>query len=430
MTEPRYSWDESRPIHDFDYICGLGGYDYPHVLHRELEIRLVCKAFDHAMTRLYFQHKYATFHTWENTATSRLQEYIIEEGAKFAPCIKRLRIMLSESRLSPDGLFEKRDVENNPGLAGKLALLVANTSAFVPRIEEAVSELPTLKRLVITLEENWRSAPLEVDQRDDEDYGLKLDLDFLQLIRSNIASIFSSPRVHLPLLTYLRLTLPSAYDIAIIGACIQDDMAMQLRHLFLEYIDGTGPFGDRAYDLDERSVNDDHGTPLYSNLQTRFPNTDYMDGICTLVSRCRNLESLGLKGTQYCNLESLMWRPTGDGLKTLYIHRARTPSSVLLALLSPSTSIPESSSSSRIVSVELSDVDLHGSAWGTIFDHLGYSPLLAYFDVKDILTGRSDQGSLVNLIRKVDAREGYLGEDLQDLYRESLDSFLNGESNG
>ena len=111
------------------------------------------------MTRLYFQHKYATFHTWENTATSRLQEYIIEEGAKFAPCIKRLRIMLSESRLSPDGLFEKRDVENNPGLAGKLALLVANTSALVPRIEEAVSELPTLKLLVITLEENWRSAP-------------------------------------------------------------------------------------------------------------------------------------------------------------------------------------------------------------------------------------------------------------------------------
>ena len=398
-------------------MCGLGGYDYPHVLHRELELRLVCKAFDHAMTRLYFQHKYATFRTWENTATSRLQKYIIEEGAKFPPCIKRLQIMLSESRLSPDGLFEKRDVENNPGLAGKLALLVANTSAFVPRIEEAVSKSPTLKRLVVTLEENWRSAPLEVDQRDDEDYGLKLDLDFLQLIRSNIASIFSSPRVHLPLLTYLRLTLPSAYDIATIGACIRDEMAMQLRHLFLEFIDGTGPGGDRAYDFDERSINDEHGSPLYSNLQTRFPNTDYMDGICTLVSRCRNLESLGLKGTQYCNLESLVWRPT-KGLKSLYLHRTRTPSSVVLALLSPSTGISESSSTSRIVSVEFSDVDLHGSAWSTIFDHLGSSPLLAYVDVKDIPIGRSDQRSVFNMISKVDAREGYLGEDLQDLYRE------------
>jgi len=401
-------------------MCGLGGYDYPHVLHRELELRLVCKAFDHAMTRLYFQHKYATFRTWENTATSRLQKYIIEEGAKFPPCIKRLQIMLSESRLSPDGLFEKRDVENNPGLAGKLALLVANTSAFVPRIEEAVSKSPTLKRLVITLEENWRSAPLEVDQRDDEDCGLKLDLDFLQLIRSNIASIFSSPRVHLTLLTYLRLTLPSAYDIATIGACIRDDMAMQLRHLFLEYIDGTGPGGDRAYDFDERSINDEHGSPLYSNLQTRFPNTDYMDGICTLVSRCRNLESLGLKGTQYCNLESLVWRPTKDGLRNLYIDRVRTPSLVLLALLSPSTGISESSSTSRIVSVDLSDVDLHGSAWSTIYDHLGSSPLLAYVDVKDIPIGRSDQRSVFNMISKVDAREGYLGEDLQDLYRENL----------
>ena len=251
MTEPRYSWDERSLIHDFDYTCGLGGYDYPHVLHRELELRLVCKGFDHAMTRLYFQHNHATFHTWENTATSRLQKYIIDGKAKFAPCIKRLRIVLSESRLSPDGLFEKRDADNDTGLAGKLALLVANTSAFVPRIEEAVSKLPTLKRLVFMLEEIWRSAPLEVDQRDDEEYGLKLDLDFLQLIRSSVASIFSSPRVHLPLLTYLRLTLPSAYDIATIGACIQDDMAMQLRHLFLEYIDGTGP------DFEE------HGSPLY-----------------------------------------------------------------------------------------------------------------------------------------------------------------------
>ena len=420
MTEPRYPWDESSLIHDFDYICCLGVYDHPHVLHRELELRLVCKAFDHAMTRLYFQHKYATFRTWENTATSRLQKYIIEEGAKFPPCIKRLQIMLSESRLSPDGLFEKRDVENNPGLAGKLALLVANTSAFVPRIEEAVSKSPTLKRLVITLEENWRSAPLEVDQRDDEDCGLKLDLDFLQLIRSNIASIFSSPRVHLTLLTYLRLTLPSAYDIATIGACIRDDMAMQLRHLFLEYIDGTGPGGDRAYDFDERSINDEHGSPLYSNLQTRFPNTDYMNGICTLVSRCRNLESLGLRGTQYCNLESLVWRPTKDGLRNLYIDRVRTPSLVLLALLSPSTGISESSSTSRIVSVDLSDVDLHGSAWSTIYDHLGSSPLLAYVDVKDIPIGRSDQRSVFNMISKVDAREGYLGEDLQDLYRENL----------
>jgi len=49
---------------------------------------------------------------------------------------------------------------------------------------------------------------------------------------------------------------------------------------------------------------------------------------------------------------------------------------------------------------------------------LGSSPLLAYVDVKDIPIGRSDQRSVFNMISKVDAREGYLGEDLQDLYRE------------
>ena len=224
--------------------------------------------------------------------------------------------MLSESRLSAEGLFEKRDTENRTGLAGKLALLVANTSAFIHRIEEAVSKLPTLKRLDVTLEENWRSAPLEVDRREGEDCSLKLDLDFMQLIPSNIVSIFSSPRVHLPLLTYLGLTLLSAYDIETVGACIQDDMAMQLRHLFLEYIDDTGPGGDRAYEFDARYNDDEHSSPHYSNLQKHFPNMDNMDGIRSLVSRCRNLESLGLRGTQCCNLKSLIWRPIKDGLKS------------------------------------------------------------------------------------------------------------------
>ncbi|KAH6882813.1 hypothetical protein BKA58DRAFT_434574 [Alternaria rosae] len=320
--------------------------------------------------------------------------------------------MLSELRLSPEGLFEKRDTENGTGLAGKLALLVANTFAFIPRIEEAVSKLPTLKRLDVALEENWRSAPLEVDQRDGEDYGLKLDLDFLQLVRSNIASIFSSPRVHLPLLTHLQLTLPSAYDIAIIGACIQNDMAMQLRHLFLEYIDGTGPGGDRAYEFDTRYNDDEHSGPHYSNFQKHFPNTDNMDGIRSFVSRCRNLESLGLRSTQCCNLKSLIWRPIKDGLKSLYINRAITTSSALLSFLSLSTGISESESTSKIVSVELVDVGLQDTAWSSIFDYLGSSALLSYVDVKDVVMERSDRRSVFNVINRMNAQKGHVGEEL------------------
>jgi len=133
---------------------------------------------------------------------------------------------------------------------------------------------------------------------------------------------------------------------------------------------------------------------------------DYMDDICTLVSRCRNLESLGLKGTQYCNLESLVWRPTKDGLRSLDLHRATMTSSTLFSLLSPSTGFSESASTSKIVSVKLSDVELQDASLSTIFDHLGSSPLLADVEVKGIVMGRNDRRSVVSVIKKMNARKG------------------------
>ena len=438
-------------VRDFDHGQGFSDGD--------LDLRLVCRAFDRAMTRVYFQHEYAKFHAWKDTAAQRLQECVIDEGAVLAPHVRRMQIKLSKTFSSGKSLFGK-NIDNEDevlrtryGEPLNLTTLVANVSAFVVKLEAAFFRLSKLERLAITLKEEWRSeANSHVGcndgcEEDDVEYGLVLNLDLLHLVRTNIARAFSSPRIHLPLLTHLRLTLPSVYDLATIGAHISDDVAMQLQHLYLEYIDGTGPWGDILYSRDrigEWEEGGDNEYHPYSNLQQCFPNTDYMGHLCAFISRCHNLKSLDLRGTQCMDLDALVWRPTNTGLEKLYLSRATMTASILVSLLSPCAS---GSATSSIVDLKLLRVEVADGTWATVFEHLLPSPSLELLYVDDACYDRNrksahlatderlmwdecrviwseeeqDLRSLRDLARMVAARGGDVGWILDELENEMND---------
>lgn len=270
-----------------------------------------------------------------------------------------------------------------------------NTSsrAFLPMLENVVARLPKLERIVAVLSEDWRSnGPAYPDsdtsepgEGEIEDLGLILELDLLELVRHSIADIFSSPRVNLPCLTYLRLTLPCAYDFAIISTKISNALALQLRHLYLEYVDGTGPGGDLYYTSDWQGNSDSEGDEEhpFSNLQNRFANTAYMRDMCELINRCCNLESLGLHCTQSMSLDFLDWQPTSNGLKNIYIARAITSADKLLSLLSADT----------LMAFHIENISLESGTWESVFEHLLSCPSLIYFHVYNLIYAKYGESS-------------------------------------
>jgi hypothetical protein len=175
------------------------------------------------------------------------------------------------------------------------------------------------------------------------------------------------------------------YDLATIGANISDDVAMQLQHLYLEYIDGTGQGRDISYTEDVLGSFDDDGNNdqhVYSNLQKRFPNTEHMKDLCAFISRCHNLKPLSLSGTRCLDLDSLIWQPTSTGLENLHIDRGAVTASTLLSLLSPSASAP--ASTPNIATFTIFNTQLEDGTWSTVFEHLMLSPSLVYIYVYEI----------------------------------------------
>jgi hypothetical protein len=422
----------------FDIVRGVAHPDYWYQIRPgDINLRLVCKAFDRAMTRAYFQNEAALFCAGQDDAAKRLQKFIIDEQTTIAPHITCLEIALSGAE---DSSLEYQKQDANPEASNKLA---ANLRKFLPKLEDAISRLRKLQSFTVNVKEALRSEPPKDYDSDDEvrrkEHGPIVDLELIELIRRNISCVLCSPRVELRMLTHLHLTLFCAYDIATIGTHVSDDLATQLRHLHLEYTDGTGQAGSLQYTTQSGTIDENEPDYMpYSNLQRRFPNKDYMKGICTLISRCRNLKSLSLVGTQCLNLESLDWKPMNVGLENVYMSRVVATSGTLIALLSPYAS--SDTPSSNIVTFDIKDVQLWDRTWGAVFDHLALSPLLRYLDVYNLVyasagdsaeiatpSGRpfenysviwseeeDDERSLWRLIRKVEERGGSHSIDIED----------------
>jgi hypothetical protein len=386
-------------IHTFDFIRGVGRNNFGYRMNRwprpgDLRLRLVSRAFNRALTRVYFQHEFAIFHACKGSTALFIKERFLSEQSTLVPFVTRLRVQLSfDNSYGSKSIFSKKyEAGDFPNQDVSPAYLVE----FFNELDSVVAKLPMLERLVIDINEDWSSSgPSEedsdFDQNDEVQYGGQvplLDLELLSRVRNSIANVFSCPSNNLEFLTYLRLTLPCAFDFATIGAHISTASAMRLRHLYLEYIDGTGPGGDLYYTRSwegEEDLDGDEDYP-YSNLQRRVPNVSYARAVCDLMQRCQNLESFGFAGTQCLDFRSLDWRPKKDGLRNLYISRAlMTVNSILQLLSSLDTDI------SKITAFQIEDVRLLDGTWAQIWEHLLKCSSLRYLHIYNLVYDREGE---------------------------------------
>ncbi|CZR66774.1 uncharacterized protein PAC_16675 [Phialocephala subalpina] len=214
-----------------------------------------------------------------------------------------------------------------------------------------------------------------------------LNLDLLTTLRTTLSSALSTnPCSHL---TELRLSLPCTYDFVDVSENIPDSLLAQLKTLFLAITDATGPGGAKEYLIWAEEDDDGDDRFPFSNLQLAYPNTEHMEGIFSIVSRCHNLETLGLDGTQFLQADLMEWAPTLRGLKELYLKRVKLNSENLIKLLSPAKSVSISSSPLSKVWLEL--VDLTAGLWDAVFSHLLLCPSLEFFQPEDLSYARGSE---------------------------------------
>jgi hypothetical protein len=331
---------------------------------------LVTSEAHRAHARAYYQHEFVRYQAYSPGSAETLRERVIDGKTGVGALIKKLHVELgprtgySGTQFFAEGFEAGKDSDDENASP-------VHVVPFFDTLAAAIPKLPQLEYLVINLTASYRSDCLELeDDEDDENidwerHGLKLNLDALQGLRNGIANVFSRPDNGLQSLTYLRLKLPCAYDLSVIAEHISDAMALRLRHLYLEYVDGTGPGGDLAYtrSRDTYDENDDGSAEYpYSNLQRKYPNVEYMSHVCALVQRCRNLESWGFKGTQCLNISTLEWQPAGAGLKVVGVSRATTTCEKLLQLFKSADGTP-----SRLEAVELQNIKLLDGTWADVF---------------------------------------------------------------
>lgn len=372
-------------LHGFDYLKGvqrdLGSY----VDHAYLKLRLVSRAFNRAVARVYFQHEFLTFHAfgdagmyetgiyvWPNSV-QKINDFILQ-GELLPRVLRNLRLDLSKS----DNFYTKeRKGWMIPDSAKDFSDDKKKLLAFLRVLPSALARLDRLECLWVDFNERWQS-----EFGGNNDWAPQLDLTAVDEFRKSFCTLFSPSYPHrFRFLTELRLILPCTYDFAALNNVMSDEATGRLQHLYLEYIDATGPGGDNEYTRwaeDEEGDMGDDDCPL-SNLQEQYPNENYMDDICSLVGRCSNLVSLGLHATHYLDLDELDWKPTEAGLKNLYIYRAKVSFKTLKQLLSAADG-----ESPNIIAIKLSYVELLDHTWSEIFDHIMRADAIKLFSIDNL----------------------------------------------
>ena len=171
-----------------------------------------------------------------------------------------------------------------------------------------------------------------------------------------------------------------------------DTVALRLRHLYMEIIDGTGPGGDNQYNAHwqgDDGLDGDENHP-FSNVQLQFPNEDHFSGICGLVNKCKGLESLGLVGTQRIDLDALDLQSTNGGLKNIYLSRILCTAEELLKLLPSSDT---EGSTCNIEAFRIEESALWDGTWEAVFASLAKAPSLLYFRVYNLIYSKDGLSS-------------------------------------
>ncbi|KAF2473453.1 uncharacterized protein BDR25DRAFT_341510 [Lindgomyces ingoldianus] len=382
-------------MHGFEYLKGVRRDFRGYLQLYYLKLRLVSRAFNRAITRVWFQNEFLILRAFDYTgmftneemaqpgnldrriimpnSVNNINNFILQ-GQLLPQVLRRLRLEFS----TYDSWHRERIQWLEPDCPESHPADRESLLAFLKVLPSALEKLERLECLWLNLTESWGS-----------DYGgsgdgsaPQLDLVAVNELRNSLCSLFSPSYGHnFPFLTELRLALPCTYDFAVLNKAMSDEATRRLRHLYLEYVDATGAGGDNSYLLwaeDENGYDGDEGFPP-SNLQEKYLNYDYMPDICILVGRCSNLESLGLHATHYLNLDELDWKPSGTGLRNIYIYRAMVHFDTLKKLLSAADG-----ESSNIIAMKLGYVQLLDHAWVEIFDHLLRADAMKYFSIEDL----------------------------------------------
>ncbi|KAF9732335.1 hypothetical protein PMIN06_002114 [Paraphaeosphaeria minitans] len=303
------------------------------------------------MLRVYFKCISAVFSPSEENALELLKEHVISQErsvpwsipdatAKFT-----IEFCSTESKYEENTIREShKDITSGRKTGDRIPELDKGTERLDAALKygtlaRAAQSMPKLESLVVNLDQEWRDDTSELEYcEEDQSFassGLQLRLELLQTVRESVAAIFTTleaPNIntgtsHLSLLTYLRLSLPCAYDFIYVSSCMPNTVAVRFRHLHLEIVDGTGHGGDLSYTrswLGNGNPFDGDNCHTFSNLQMQYPNTEYMQDMYSSVNRCKNFESLGLIGTQCINMEGLKWEPAeGAGLKYMFLPGCR-----------------------------------------------------------------------------------------------------------
>ena len=240
-------------------------------------------------------------------------------------------------------------------------------------LARAVEKMPKLQALSVVLPEEWVNGVVRESSFDDpwgysEHYKRKLNmrLELLERVRESVAGMFrcAPEKKSLTNLTYLKLTLPCAYDFVAVEENLPDEVARQLRHVYLEYIDGTGEGGN---------AKDQHPSlhaPL-SNIQDLYPNDEHKSVLWKIVSRCTSLCSLGLAGTQRIEPPTSSW--SGPGLNNVYLQRVAMQSEQLVNMMAR-----------EVEAVDFGDVKLVSGSWEEVFSALLGSERLINLSVKNL----------------------------------------------
>jgi hypothetical protein len=177
----------------------------------DIQLRLVNRAFNRAIMRVYFKHHNLKVRAAESDYLKRFEETFCCDDARpwnVASAVGKLKIVLGKGLYRCGSIF---DVEHAPEderekeqcKNAKLDEGAEHVKVFLENgmLSRAVQKMPRLESLIIDVPEKWRSDyETDFDQdmaEEDEIYAAKFApkyrLDLLESLREGIASLFKTP---------------------------------------------------------------------------------------------------------------------------------------------------------------------------------------------------------------------------------------------
>jgi hypothetical protein len=254
------------------------------------------------------------------------------------------------------------------------------TDALIRSIPSLLSQVPSLETFEVHL-------PAAKSTVNDKGIADNYHIPRLSNVLHGLSTAFQTSPVKE--LSDLRLFLPCTNNFAQLSRDMPFSLLSRLRHLYLETTDATSPGGSNLNLFWYDEVSDgDEDVPL-SNLQQLSPDSAHAADFFALVSKCPNLEALGITCTHHLDLNLLAWTdsPPPSSLSVLFLNRIRVSASSLRVLLSP-----------HLNRLYIEDVSLTSGTWSSVFDHLRLCcPALTYLNPCNLTYARD--GSSKDLIR-------------------------------